>query len=66
MTVHDERDTDRSTTVPRPRTPGQVGDFPWPEPWRRSAGARPRSEYWDVRTASWRSRGPVPPPRSGE
>ena len=35
--------------------------FPWPEPWHFSRGARPRSEFWDVRTASWRSRGPVRP-----
>jgi hypothetical protein len=32
--------------------------FPWPEPWRSSLGARPRTEYWDVTTASWHSRGP--------
>jgi len=64
MTVHDERDTDRTTLVPRPRTSEESGEFPWPEPWRRSRGARPRSEFWDVRTASWRSRGPVPPARS--
>ena len=34
--------------------------FPWPEPWRYSPGARPRTEYWDVTTASWHSRGPRP------
>ncbi|TFV88600.1 hypothetical protein [Blastococcus sp. CT_GayMR16] len=43
--------------------PAPVGEFPWPEPWHYSRGARPRSEYWDVATASWRSRGPVVPPR---
>jgi hypothetical protein len=32
--------------------------FPWPEPWRSSPGARSRTEYWDVTTASWHSRGP--------
>lgn len=36
-----------------------VGEFPWPEPWHFSRGARPRSEYWDVATARWQSRGPV-------
>jgi hypothetical protein len=72
MTVHDERDTARTPIVPSPRSaqdaptdeaarPG--GEFPWPEPWHRSRGARPRSEFWDVETASWRSRGPVPPQR---
>jgi hypothetical protein len=53
---------------PAPRA-GQVaapGSFPWPEPWRHSRGARPRSEYWDVATASWHSRGVVPGPREGE
>ena len=34
--------------------------YPWPEPWGSSRGARPRSEYWDVATASWHSRGPHP------
>jgi len=42
--------------VPEPRS----GEFPWPEPWRHSRAARPRSEFWDVETASWRSRGPYP------
>ena len=30
----------------------------WDEPGRRTAGARPSTDYWDVTTASWRSRGP--------
>jgi hypothetical protein len=34
--------------------------YPWPEPWGSYRGARPRSEYWDVATASWHSRGPYP------
>ena len=34
--------------------------YPWPEPWGSHRGARPRSEYWDVATASWHSRGPYP------
>jgi hypothetical protein len=37
-----------------------VGEYPWPEPWHHSRGARPRSEFWDVATASWHSRGPYP------
>ena len=40
-------------TLPEPR-------YPWPEPWGSARGARPRSEYWDVATASWHSRGPNP------
>jgi hypothetical protein len=63
MTVHDTR----PTAIPRPRAPqddeAAVGEFPWPEPWHRSRGAVPRSEYWDVATASWHSRGPVDPRR---
>jgi hypothetical protein len=39
----------------------EAAHFPWPEPWHFSRGARPRSEFWDVNTASWRSRGPVLP-----
>ena len=39
--------------LPEPR-------YPWVEPWGSYRGARPRSEYWDVTTASWRSRGPYP------
>ena len=38
--------------------------FPWPEPWRFSTGARPRTEYWDATTACWHSRGPHPRPGS--
>ena len=61
----------QTSAIPLPRTPGDahepepaverhgtVGEFPWPEPWHFSRGARPRSEYWDVATASWHSRGP--------
>jgi hypothetical protein len=67
---------DRQTPVPEapvtPATegPGSVvppprgGEYPWPEPWHFSRAARPRSEYWDVATASWHSRGVVLPPQS--
>jgi hypothetical protein len=41
--------------APRPPAPS----FPWPEPWHSSRAARPRTEFWDVESASWRSRGPV-------
>ena len=47
----------QETAAPQP----EAAHFPWPEPWHYSRGARPRSEYWDVTTASWRSRGPVRP-----
>jgi hypothetical protein len=53
--------------TPEERTSGApVGEFPWPEPWHYSRAARPRSEYWDVASAGWHSRGPVVPPRQGE
>ena len=63
----------RQGTIPAPRpagddavvpesAPPQLPEprYPWPEPWGSYRGARPRSEYWDVATASWRSRGPYP------
>lgn len=61
-------DVDTRIAIPRPRAAqddAPVGEFPWPGPWRSSRGARPRSEYWDVATASWHSRGPVAPRRQG-
>jgi hypothetical protein len=79
MTIDDQRTTLPTQALPRPRAPqddavdsvetdappagAPVGEFPWPEPWHYSRGARPRSEFWDVATASWHSRGPVVPPR---
>ncbi len=56
---------EQATTAPV-TTPERVpvrGEFPWPEPWHFSLGARPRSDYWDVETATWRSQGPIPSPR---
>ena len=73
MTVLTSSPTTTAPPIPRPReaepdlprvtetatTPElPPAQFPWPEPWRFSAGARPRTEYWDVATASWHSRGP--------
>jgi hypothetical protein len=52
-----------ATTAEPPVERPTVGEFPWPEPWHTSRGARPRSEYWDVATAGWHSRGPEFPPR---
>ena len=40
------------------------GKLPWPEPWHHSRAERPRSEFWDVRTASWHSARPYP--RTGQ
>jgi len=77
MTVDDPRTALPQQVIPRPRAPqddavetapspeppagAPVGEFPWPEPWHFSRGARPRSEYWDAATASWHSRGPIVP-----
>jgi hypothetical protein len=65
MTDHDLRETTRAPALPRPRAAADdavalpAPSFPWPEPWHFTRGARPRTEYWDVETAEWRSRGPV-------
>jgi hypothetical protein len=69
MTTHDQRDTTRTPVLPSQRAPEdrapedaaaqgvtpQRGVLPRP--------ARPRSEFWDVETASWRTRGPIPAQR---
>ena len=47
-----------SAPEPAPRQP--AARYPWPEPWGSFRGARPRTEYWDVATAGWHSRGPRP------
>jgi hypothetical protein len=76
MTVHDTRETVAAPTIPGPRRPEPeivptmtavperttpaTGEYPWPEPWHHSRAARPRSEFWDVATASWHSRGAYP------
>lgn len=39
---------------------------PAQEPGRRARRTRPLTEYWDCRTASWRTASPVPAPRRGE
>ena len=72
MTVSEIRTRTSAPPIPRPRTAEAEADavdpapvperpaatYPWPEPWRSARGARPRTEYWDVATASWHSRGP--------
>ena len=64
----DVRDTVDTPRVPRPRKPepdesAVAPRLPWPEPWGSARGTRPRTEYWDAATASWRSRGPLVSPR---
>ena len=70
MSVHDVQPAVGSPSVPRPRRPepdalvdhltdasGRRGaQLRWSEPGRTSDGTRPRTEYWDVTTARWRSR----------
>jgi hypothetical protein len=51
--------------APQENAVPQVASYPWPEPWRHSRAARPRSEFWDVATASWHSRGPSPTAEQG-
>jgi hypothetical protein len=58
----------RPTTdaIPAPRTPATARPLPWLEPGQFPRGARPRSQYWDVGTARWVRRTPVPDPRRGD
>ena len=67
MSVHDVRDARTSPPIPRPRPTGDdhvvdgpSASAPWSEPQRPALGARPRTQYWDVATASWRTHGPQP------
>jgi hypothetical protein len=46
----------RETAVVEPRASEAAGH-------RRT---RPLTEYWDYRTASWRTRDPIPVPRRGD
>jgi len=64
MSLTDMTSTDMAleTLVPDVRR----GDAARTEPVVRPRRTRPLSEYWDVETARWRSRGPVPQPRSGD
>jgi hypothetical protein len=58
MSVHDVRTSISSPRIPLPRS-GE--DAPVARyPWRPTGRPRPRTEYWDVATAGWRSRGPLP------
>ncbi len=56
------RTSDTASLVPTDTAPGvRAARSSWQEPWLSADGVRPSSEYWDVETASWRSRGPRPP-----
>ncbi|WP_324273264.1 hypothetical protein [Blastococcus brunescens] len=60
MTVdHDTTRESRSTgAIPGPRTePARNGAWPGQQSGRRT---RPATEYWDVHTARWVTRSPVP------
>ena len=66
--------------IPRPRAAGPelpqaatglvrepaAARSPWPEPWRTTGATRPRTEYWDVATATWQPGPPAPRPRSAD
>ena len=52
--------------VPAPRTARSGREVPWSEPGQFSRSTRPRSQYWDVETASWVTRPRVPGPRRGD
>ena len=58
------RSADRTPTLtsgaPEEAPQRPAARYPWPEPWGSFRGARPRTEYWDVATAGWHSRGPRP------
>jgi hypothetical protein len=65
MTVHDTRPVG---VVPAPHAadPIPLGDARWIEPWLFAPRSRPRTEYWDVETASWISSQVIPRPRQGD
>jgi hypothetical protein len=64
MTRDDATVLDLPTNViPAPRSAETVHQ--WAEPGQFPAHTRPSSEYWDVETARWVSRPPVPAPRQG-
>ncbi|SOD98898.1 hypothetical protein [Blastococcus haudaquaticus] len=62
--ARDDTTLDRDLTdgVPEPRTDREILS---PDAWPARHGSRPRSEYWDVTTARWVRRPPLPAPRRG-
>jgi hypothetical protein len=64
QTAQDVRTDD---ALPLPRTPGRVvGEAAWVEPWLFPRSSRPGSQYWDLESARWVTRSPVPGPRQGD
>ncbi|MFD2094249.1 hypothetical protein [Blastococcus deserti] len=63
MTLDDQTVPDLAAAdlVPAPRA-----SVAWTEPGALPRGPRPRSEYWDVESARWVARSPVPGPRRGD
>jgi len=53
------------TSDAAPQSAPEVASYPRPEPRHSSRAARPRSEFWDVATASWHSRGASPKAEQG-
>lgn len=62
MTVDDDTRATAGTPIPPPRSADPVDAEQWVEAWGSARSARPCTEYWDLHTAGWRSRGPVVPP----
>jgi hypothetical protein len=69
MTVDDTTSPDRrtATAIPGPRTtePTSPGRDALSLESRTGRRVRPPSEYWDVETAHWTTRSPIPGPRRG-
>jgi hypothetical protein len=73
MTGPEIRDATSAPSIPRPRpaesytveqdttSEPSAARSAWHEQWDSAGSTRPRADYWDVATASWRSRGPTPP-----
>jgi hypothetical protein len=61
MATDDQLETVPPLTIPRPRT--RQDDRTAAEPGH-SPRPRPRSQYWDYRSARWCSRGSALPPRT--
>jgi hypothetical protein len=64
MATDDQLETVSPQMIPRPRAGQDDDSWTAPEPRHSSPRPRPRSEYWDYRSATWRSRGPALTPRT--
>jgi hypothetical protein len=63
VAVQDVRPAD---LVPGQRTAAHAAVAGEVEPKSSRRATRPLSEYWDVESARWTSRAPVPGPRQGD